>query len=388
MSILKFENLNLFEGNLEHLKINDESWTKVKFVGVKGPNNYLVGINTGSLDEQTIEASEDKLRFVILLDSNDHRNRDADIKHEVRIAHDRYTPCEILNQKGKFYSIRLDAQKESEKFKVTKIIRDNEIRKITQINFSEFLANDYGNIHIKIPNELKNWTESDSFKELIKNLSEDFSLCFYSTYVIDEQYPESNQSNTYIRIFSYKKHLNTVQLIIEVAIENELKLLKYESDKISTLQKLETVKKELDKIKKFYISKELVGLLIGSKGANVNRLKQKYGVNIVIQSDLAGDEALVTITGDNEKHVEDCVKESKFVKKSVEIRQNAESRLKSMITDVIQKYNLIKMFITRDKYKDEKRGTYYLLYLNIIGTEDSLEEVFKSKEVTQHLINY
>ena len=59
-----------------------------------------------------------------------------------------------------------------------------------------------------------------------------------------------------------------------------------------------------------------------------------------------------------------------------------------MITDLIQKYNLIKLFITGDKYKDEKRGTYYLPYLNIIGTEDSLEEVFKSKEITQHLINY
>jgi hypothetical protein len=388
MSILHFENLNLFEDNLEHLETQDDSWSKVKFVGVKGPNNYLVRINTGMLDEHTIEASEDKLRFVIVLDSDDHRNRDAEITNEFRIADDRYIPCEILNQKGKFYSISTNTQKESEKFKVTKIIRENEIRKIIQLKFSEFLANNYGSIHIKIPNEIKNWTESDSFNELIKNLSEDFSLCFYSTYVIDERNPESTESNTYIRIFSYKNHLNTIQLIIEVAIENELKLLKYESDKISTLQKLETVKKELDKIKKFYISKELVGLLIGSKGANVNRLKQKYEVNIVIQSDLPGDEALVTITGENEKHVEDCMKESKFVKKSIEIRPNADSRLKSMITDLIQKYNLIKLFITRDKYKDEKRGTYYLPYLNIIGTEDSLEEVFKSKEITQHLINY
>jgi hypothetical protein len=387
MSFSNFENLNLFENNLEHFDTRENSWNKMEFIGVKGPRSYLVRINTGIDEEQLIETSEEKLRFVNVLNLEDCYSNIPNFAYEYSIGKDTFIPCEILNKKGKFYSISTLILKDSEVLNITKIAREKEIRKVTSRKFTECLSKNYGNIHIKIPNELKNWTNSDSFADLIKNLSDDFSLCFYSTYEENEENKDS-QSNTYIRIFSYTKHLNTIQLMIEVAIQNELKLLKFESDKISTLQKLETVKKELEKIKKFQISKELVGLLIGSKGANVNRLKQKYEVNIVIQSDVPGDLALVTITGENEKLVEECMKESKFVKKSLEIRPNAESRLKPMIPDLIQKYNLIKMFITRDKYKDEKRGTYYLQYLNIIGTEDSLEEVLKQKEIIQHLIIY
>lgn len=381
-------NLNdLHHLNLEYYDAQYHYWTKAELLGISGESEYIVKISRELNEYNLINTNACNLRIVSLLNYDFDINNKNNISNtnsyccEYSINQNSFIPCEIINHKGKFYSLKLSLPSSIPKV-ISKIAREKEIRKITFKKFSEFLDESFGNITIKIPDDLKIWANSDneSFIDLITNLTQDFSLCYYSSYT------NPAGTNKYIRIFSYKKHLTTIQLMIEVAIQNELKLLKFESDKNTTLQKLHNVKKELDKIKKFYISKELVGLLIGVKGANINRLKQKYEVNIVVQTEIAGDDALVTITGENEKFVEECVNESKFAKKSYELKPNAESKVKIMIPDLIQKNGLIKMFITRDKYKDEKRGVYYLTYLNIIGTEQSLEEAIKSKELIQYIV--
>jgi hypothetical protein len=53
--------------------------------------------------------------------------------------------------------------------------------------------------------------------------------------------------------------------MLDLVIENEVKIRNYEKAKFDNLQKLEVVQKEMNKIKKYFIDKDLVGLVIGSK---------------------------------------------------------------------------------------------------------------------------
>jgi hypothetical protein len=111
----------------------------------------------------------------------------------------------------------------------------------------------YDNIFIPIPEEILN---SDSYKDIKTEISH-FENTFITEVVKEDGY--------HIRIFTPRENTNTIKIMVDMVVENEMKIKNFEKDRYSNLQKLEVVQKEMNKIKKFNIDKDLLGLVIGTK---------------------------------------------------------------------------------------------------------------------------
>jgi hypothetical protein len=111
----------------------------------------------------------------------------------------------------------------------------------------------FENIFIPIPNEI---LQSENYKDIKNDI-----LQFNNTHITEVV----KEDGFHIRIFTPKENTNTIRIMLEMVIENEMKIRNYEKAKYENLQKLEDVQKEMSKIKKYYIEKELLGLVIGSK---------------------------------------------------------------------------------------------------------------------------
>jgi hypothetical protein len=144
----------------------------------------------------------------------------------------------------------------------------------------------YDNIFIPIPEEILN---SESYKDIKSEIIQ-FENTFITEVVREDGY--------HIRIFTPMINTNTIRIMVDMVVENEMKIRHFEKDRYNNLQKLEVAQREMNKIKKLNIDKDLLGLIIGKQGANITRLKNTYNVTINIDSEVPGDKAFITISGD------------------------------------------------------------------------------------------
>jgi hypothetical protein len=86
-------------------------------------------------------------------------------------------------------------------------------------------------------------------------------LAIEYTYITEYQ----SEGNNILRVLCSSEHSSTIKMIFEIAIENEYNISKFKKDKDISLQKLETVQKEVNKKRKFNVDKNLIGLIIGTK---------------------------------------------------------------------------------------------------------------------------
>ena len=149
-----------------------------------------------------------------------------------------------------------------------------------------------------------------------------YSELFVTSYSVDEK--------SSLRIFCNADKEDIVNLILNTAIEGEKKLTYLNRDKENSKKELEEVKK---KNKTIYIPQKLVGLIIGKDGINVKNLKNKYGVNITIDSKKENEKkpAEVIITGDDGAKVEECSKEIDVKQKIFEVSEACSIDIKKRV---------------------------------------------------------
>jgi hypothetical protein len=90
-------------------------------------------------------------------------------------------------------------------------------------------------------------------------------LTIENTYITEYQ----SEGNHILRVLSPIEHSDTIRMMFEIAIENECNISKYNKDKDISLHKLKIVQKEINKKRKFFINKSLIGLIIGAKVYNI-----------------------------------------------------------------------------------------------------------------------
>lgn len=373
-------------------------WSEVKLIGLSGEIEYLIEINTNN-SIQTRIAKPENLR--ILLNEENIKNLSLNTSifnsDEFKISENCYTPCEKKNQKGKFYTIEIKSPKANSnspnQLIITKIARVEEIRAISYFLLSDIentekifssnilpVSNNSPSLHI--------FTSSEGYRDLLSSLFETFPQ---SEILIDTF---TKQNENYFRFICPKENVETIQLMIEITLENEINLLKIQNlekkqDESTTHQSncIEDQPQQsntyVSKIKHF-VSKDLVGILIGSKGANINRIKSVYNVGIKINSDIEGDKALITLTGRDQQNLQKCLDEVKLVKVSYELNQDPTmveeiKKLNISLQEYADKYNLYRINITKDKFKKNSAS-----YLNIIASEGSAEKAFD--ELKKYLI--
>jgi hypothetical protein len=355
--------------NIEVYFVEEDYWVKGNIVGITGKDDYLV---EDVLTNRTRSYKSNHIRFIISDKTNDLSN----IKHqeEYNISSKAFKKCKINFSKGKFFSIEF--YNKYDNLIITKLVRESELRRINYIQLSDMESNEtVKNNFVNIPNNFLNWEKTEEFKDLVKNVNESFPNSSSNLIYLTIFSGEDGKLN--LRYFSSTDDTDSIKLIIEITIENEVGLMKIENEqkeKIEKVEKIENIEKE-EKINeaknKIYIDKDLVGLLIGVKGINISNIKKYFNVDIKIQSEIQGDKALITVIGDNEENVSLCLNECRLVKKSFEITYSNESKLKYSLQDYLNRFNLYKCQITKT---NKKGGNYnYIPFLNLIGTEENVE---------------
>jgi hypothetical protein len=372
-------------------------WTEVKLIGLSGEKDYLIErkINN-SIESLTVKP--ENLR--ILLNEENIKtfthSRGIFNSDEYEISENSYTPCEKKNQRGKFHTIEIKSLENHQDHNytiITKIAREEELRTVSYFllldleNTEKIFSNNIFPVSIDSTN-LHTITSSEGYKDLLSSLIETFP----ESEILIETFTKENEN--YFRFICPKEDAETIKLMIEITLENEINLLKMQNfekkPEQSSSQQSKSIEPQpqqsntsMSKIKHF-ISKDLVGLLIGARGANINRLKSLYNVGIKINSEIEGDKAAITITGNDQDNLQKCLEEVKLVKVSYELTQDPTlveeiKKLNLALQEYADKYNLYRINITRDKFKKNSAS-----YLNMIGKEESVRKAYE--ELKQYLI--
>ena len=169
-----------------------------------------------------------------------------------------------------------------------------------------------------------------------------------------------------------------MKLYLDAAIEGEKKLSSVNRDKENSKKELEDVKK---KNKTFFIPQKFVGLIIGKDGINIKNLKNKYGVNIAIDSKKVNENKLskVIITGDNGDNVEECTKEIDVAQKIYEISEKCSIDIKKRANSLMESYKIKMIYVSNEEKKDDDGNVYKAPNVECIGNEEYIEEFYNNE---------
>lgn len=341
--------------NIEYFDLSNKYWSQCKIKGIFGEKSFIV-FDLSNPKENEITVPIEHLRKIISINSISSTTN----KCEYEIKDKCFVPCKIKSQKGKFYSIIFDTES------TVKLTKESKLRHTTSSFFSTVIISLYANIVVQMPNELTNWFKSESYNEMIKNIQEDphDPVSFFINC-----YPENKQ--TFIRVLCPKDKADLIKLIIDTAIEHELKLTYLDKDKSSTLKQLKTVQ-ALNK--EFFVPNKYVGMLIGARGNNIKYLSNTYLVTINFDK-VNENETKVTICGNNKDNVDNCYIEMNLHEKIFEIKHGYEKSLREQLSQFINDYHLNIFYINNYNIQDDNGVWYYAPNLRIIGPEQYLNEL-------------
>ena len=285
---------------------------------------------------------------------------------------DEFIEVEIKEQKGFFYILECENDNEIK----TILCKKNQIRYIETTSIEDYIEqNNFVNIELNLPSDLISWTQSERFQEVLKPLTVDETEnnFFYTCFDSDSEYK--------LRILCDKEKKDLAKLLLESAIEKEQKLSSIHQDKENSKKQLEDVQK---KNKIFYLNKEFLGLAIGKEGANLKRLKDKYNVNIILDSRHLNEkqEAKVTISGEDGNNVEACAKELNITSKIYKIPDSSFNDFKKRATRLTDQYNLKSIYVLNDDSKDNE-GNIEGARMKITGNIECIEELY-NKEIKDY----
>ena len=225
--------------------------------------------------------------------------------------------------------------------------------------------------------KLSSWVGSERFNDTIKEIKGEESGETENSKLFYTKYPSDSPKN--LRILCDSDKIDLVKIVFNHAMEKEKELTNINQFKENSQKELEEVQK---KNQTLYISPKFIGLIIGKEGANVKTLKNKYGVNITIDSSQKKNEkkpVKVVISGDNGDNVEECAKEINYVEKIFEISESSVGDLKKRSNKITEKYKLKYFYISNEEKKDDEGHTYKAPNVTIIGNSEYIDEVYNNE---------
>lgn len=337
-----------------------------EIIGIQEEDSYIL---KNLKDGQTEICDSDYIRKITNVSTEQLDNG----TWELIIGEDEFLEVKIKEKKGLFYIVELT---DDEGNTSTKIARQNQLRCINYIPFNDLIENKYTNIISEIPSEISSWIGSEKYNEFIEKIkvtaTEDsqYSELFVTSYSVDEK--------SSLRIFCNADKEDIVNLILNTAIEGEKKLTYLNRDKENSKKELEEVKK---KNKTIYIPQKLVGLIIGKDGINVKNLKNKYGVNITIDSKKENEKkpAEVIITGDDGAKVEECSKEIDVKQKIFEVSEACSIDIKKRANNLMKTYRIKRISVSNEEKKDDNDKVYKAPNIECIGNEEFIDEFYNNE---------
>ena len=288
---------------------------------------------------------------------------------------DEYLQAEIKETKGQFCILEIEDEEGNQS---TILSRQKQLRYIEFLPIEDIIIGKYENIIFPITPELSEWINSDRFNLIKKKIIGDNE----NSKFLYTHYPSESPKS--FRILCDAKYSERAKLLFNTAIEHEKKLISLSQDTEKYKNELISVKKKNQKV---YVNQKHIGLIIGKEGANIKSLKNKYGVNITIDSKNNKKMAQVIIKGENGDKVEECAKEINICEKIFEIKENRVGDLKKRANQIVEDYKLKYFYISNEEKKDDDGNIYKAPNVSVIGKSENIDE-FYDNEINKENDNY
>lgn len=333
--------------NLEYFDTNTNSWNTCLIKETFGEKSFVV---KNHKKEEIIPI--DKIRQI------NNVNENTNAITEYKIADNEYIECKIKQKKGKFLSLITNTNK-------TLICRETDLRYIKAQPLTEIISNSFSNISIEVPKELSHWCNSESMNEIFKNLSQEEQYIFYYN-----TYPEDTPK--YIRLFCKKEDAEFLKMLVDTAIDNELKLCQLSNATNIVRQQIEDFQ---NKNKIIYINPKFLGFIIGTQGSNLKKLKRLYNVNIYIDNEHtdSNGNVKITVSGENAQNVETCADLIDITKQYFYIKNGKENYLKKMVSQMLKNYSLKNFYVNYNDFELDDGSILHGPSLTVIGPKKYIE---------------
>jgi len=246
-------------------------------------------------------------------------------------------------------------------------------------------VNDKGTVEIenlkrsstKVPSAVFSWAQTDDCVEKLENV-------ISRTGIYNASFrPEEKE----IVLIGEKKPVDRAEILVSFIIEHQKDLAQIDNDNEKILKNIETKKSKIKSqaVEEVLVPKELLGIIIGKSGANLNFIKQEYNVNIqIIEANseeahsytdtvIPENKALVRIFGSNQSWVKEakayiCINRNTYPIEKDKI-DYIRGYKNSILNDMKEKSGCVKIFV------HEPKGGSNEGMIEVIGNEESLENL-------------
>ena len=354
-----------FLKDLEYYSSIHNSYVYGEIIDIREENSYIM--------KNKIDGNEEicESKYIRKITNVSSDSLDEGVWEYIK-SEDEFIEVKIKEQKGLFYILELTDEDGNSS---TMLARKKNLRCINYIPLDDYIKDKYANVILDIPPELSSWINSQKFEEIMQEL-EDTNKDSENPEIFVVSYPDEEPSS--LRILCDSDKADVVKLMLSTAMDGEKKLSSVNKDKENSKKELEDVKK---KNKTFSISKKFVGLIIGKDGVNIKNLKNKYDVNITIDSKTVNEKkfAKVIITGGNGDNVEACFKEINVARKIFEISETCATDIKKRVNNLMETYKIKMIYISHEEKKDDDDKVYKAPNIECIGNEEYINDFYENE---------
>ena len=350
--------------DLEYYSSIHQCYVIGEIIDIDDENNYIMKNKKDSTEEI---CESNYIRKITNISSTPLNDSVCEyIKNE-----DEFLEVEVKETKGLFCILEIEDEEGNQS---TFLSRKNKLRYIEYLPLEDYIREKYVNHIFDISPQLSEWVGSDRFNAALKKIYEDkenYKL-FYTHYPSD--------SPKYLRILCYSGKIDRAKLLFGMAIKNENKIISLNQDTEKIKTQLNDIKKKNQKV---FVNQRFIGLIIGKEGANIRNLKNKYGVNITIDSKKDKKLTQVIIKGEDGDKVEECAKEINICEKIYELSETSAEYLKKRANKLMEDYKLKFFFISNEEKKDDDGNTYKAPNVTIIGNSEYIDDLY-NKEIKDY----
>jgi predicted PilT family ATPase len=184
-----------------------------------------------------------------------------------------------------------------------------------------------------------------------------------------------------------KKPVEKSAVLVAFIVEHQCELLQLDNENIKISKNLDSKRQKIksEAIEEVFVPKDLLGLIIGKGGSNLQYVKQEYGVGVHIiessseesqeytETEIPEGKALIRVYGKDPKWVKQAVKDIFLQKVNITIEADKVAYCKGfqnqIVNDMKEKSGCVKVFIHEAEQGSEEA------IIETIGNEDSLERL-------------
>jgi len=279
--------------------------------------------------------------------------------------------AKIIHKRDEFYFVHYENYENI----YDEIVIEQQIRPVNAQNGPT--VDDLHRQVVEIPKDIIHWFKTPDWEEKFETIIQKTKA-----YNVSFRPKENN-----IVVVGEKKPVEKSAVLVAFIVEHQCELLQLDNENIKISKNLDSKRQKIksEAIEEVFVPKDLLGLIIGKGGSNLQYVKQEYGVGVHIiessseesqeytETEIPEGKALIRVYGKDPKWVKQAVKDIFLQKVNITIEADKVAYCKGfqnqIVNDMKEKSGCVKVFIHEAEQGSEEA------IIETIGNEDSLERL-------------